>query len=197
MERGCASRKRHDCVNKAGLAHLSLKQWEDAVNSLTAATEIKPDYAEAYFRLGQAYNLAGRSSKARNYIAAEAAFKAAVALRPDYFDALLSLSEVQRKLGKAEESTENQRKASLLLPPTPPAEKPPAETAPVQPPPKRQATPEEAAQGQLNLARAYRDNGLNDKASELFRSVVKAYPDTKAAAEARKEIEKMSGEGKK
>jgi TolA-binding protein len=38
---------------------------------------------------------------------------------------------------------------------------------------------------------------MNDKASELLRAIVKTYPDTKAAQEARKEVERMSGEGKK
>lgn len=46
----------HDCYYNIGFAHSQKKDWEKAEASFKKATELKPDYAEAWSGLANAYN---------------------------------------------------------------------------------------------------------------------------------------------
>ena len=46
----------HDCYYNIGYAHSQKKEWDKAEAAYKKATEIKPDYAEAWSGLANAYN---------------------------------------------------------------------------------------------------------------------------------------------
>ncbi len=46
----------HDCYYNIGYAHSQKKEWEKAEAAYKKATELKPDYAEAWSGLANAYN---------------------------------------------------------------------------------------------------------------------------------------------
>jgi len=52
---------------------------------------------------------------------------------------------------------------------------------------------EKAAEGKLILARELIKDGKKDKAKERLQDLIKQYPNTKAAGEAKKELEKLGG----
>jgi TolA-binding protein len=58
--------------------------------------------------------------------------------------------------------------------------------------------PEAEARKQLNLAENYRSAGLASKALDILRSVIKDFPNTAAAKEAKEQIKQLlEDEGKK
>ncbi len=56
---------------------------------------------------------------------------------------------------------------------------------------KRIVSPEEKAMGKVQLARNYISSGLKEKARSILESVIADYPDTAAAGEAKRELEKL------
>jgi tetratricopeptide (TPR) repeat protein len=46
----------HDCYYNIGYAHMQKKEWEKAEGAFKKATELKPDYAEAWNGLANTYN---------------------------------------------------------------------------------------------------------------------------------------------
>ncbi|HUT60628.1 MAG TPA: tetratricopeptide repeat protein [Phycisphaerae bacterium] len=57
--------------------------------------------------------------------------------------------------------------------------------------PKRQAPSEVRAKGLLGLAESYLNQGLKDQARKMLKSIVKEYPDTKAAKAAAKKLKQL------
>jgi hypothetical protein len=86
----------------------------------------------------------------------------------------------------------------------PPAAKPPAPAAKVQlvPTTAPAATPvtsqpaqslEEQARGKLQLAQLYIDNRMKDQAKEMLQNIIRLYPDTEAAKEAKARLAELGG----
>jgi len=71
-----------------------------------------------------------------------------------------------------------------------------SESEPVEVSEPLKKTPEEIAKGLLGLARLYAANKLNpnakDKAKDLLESIIKDYPQTTAAKEAREELKNLN-----
>jgi len=63
---------------------------------------------------------------------------------------------------------------------------PPATSQPAQ-------TAEQQARGKLGLAQLYIDNGLKDQARDMLREIIKLYPNTDAAKEARTKLTALGG----
>jgi hypothetical protein len=59
------------------------------------------------------------------------------------------------------------------------------------PPPPPPADPEKAAAGKLKLAQQLIDDGLNDKARKRLEGIIKDYPKTKAATQAKVLLDKL------
>jgi tetratricopeptide (TPR) repeat protein len=64
-------------------------------------------------------------------------------------------------------------------------------------PPAPHGADDQAADGKLNLARAFRRNGFPDKAEPLLKQILSDYPKTAAAEKARKELAEVQAEIKK
>lgn len=83
------------------------------------------------------------------------------------------------------------------LPTTPAADRPSRSTTARAerrtPPPALEETPEQTAARKLKLAKMMADGGVPDKARERYREILRKYPDTEAAKEARRMLEE-SGE---
>lgn len=50
-----------------GCARINAKKYQDAIADLEKATELKPDYADAYFNIGRVYFLLKDEDKACEY----------------------------------------------------------------------------------------------------------------------------------
>jgi hypothetical protein len=70
-------------------------------------------------------------------------------------------------------------------------EKPPAKAKAEAPPASDDEKAEKAAAGKLELARSLLKDGKKDRAKQRFEEIVQQYPKTKAADEAKKELEKL------
>lgn len=83
---------------ESGVKHNEEKRWGEAIEALRKAVYIRPDYAEAHYKLGVALvNLGG-------YDTALAAFEQAIRLKPDYIDAYHNLGQTHFKLGRFKEA---------------------------------------------------------------------------------------------
>ena len=74
--RSAPSQQTPELLLMRGMVLKSLQRYEDAIASLTAAREKRPDHAETLFQLGDAFQLAGQTANSR------LALEAAVQLNP-------------------------------------------------------------------------------------------------------------------
>ena len=81
-----------------------------AVDLITKATAIKPDYAEAHSNLGAALRNLGKLDEAM------ASYHKAIAIKPDYAEAHNNLGNAFKDLGKLDEAVASYRKAIAVKP---------------------------------------------------------------------------------
>jgi ATP-dependent protease ClpP protease subunit len=78
-----------------------------------------------------------------------------------------------------------------------PAAGSPAEHTTLQPPGTNDSEDTQKAKSDLNLAHAFRRNGLNEKAQALLKSIIAAYPGTPEAEKAQQELQEIEEEIRK
>jgi len=81
-----------------------------AVDLITKALAVKPDFAEAHNNLGNAFKELGRLDEAA------ASYRQALVLKPDFADARYNLGNVFKELGRPEEAAASYRQALALKP---------------------------------------------------------------------------------
>lgn len=81
-----------------------------AVDLITKAVTVRPDYAEAHNNLGNAFQDLGRQDEA------VASYRKAIALKPAYANAHNNLGTAFRYLGRLDDALENYRKALAINP---------------------------------------------------------------------------------
>ena len=91
--------------NINGMIHINLKNWNQSIESLSKAIELKPDYAEAYNNLGVALNNKGDLEKAIE------SYTKAIKYKSDYANAYNNLGSVLNDIGKWEKAIENYSKS--------------------------------------------------------------------------------------
>lgn len=104
------ARPRADIAFNLGNALYALGRHEDAARALTLATELDPDYVEAWNNLGNA------QAQQEHHGEACVCFERALALEPDYGDAHFNLAESLAALGEFERARRHWR-AYLALDP--------------------------------------------------------------------------------
>lgn len=87
-----------------------LGKLQEAEISYRKAIELKPDFAEAHYNLG---NILKDLSKLQE---AELSYRKAIELKPDFAEAHSTLGKTLRDLGKSEEGTRHRKKAVDLKP---------------------------------------------------------------------------------
>lgn len=94
-----------------GHAYVKLKEYPKALDAYAKASEIAPNFADAFFNMGYVYAVRKEFSKA------EQMYAKVVKLSPKYVDeALFNLGMVQEKQGKRKESLQNLKKALSINP---------------------------------------------------------------------------------
>ncbi len=93
-----------------GLALQGMDRAEEAEESYRRATTLKPDYAAAFYNLGNLLRQGKRSGEA------EACYRRALAIRPDYPSALISLGAVVEEACRMDEAERLYRRALALRP---------------------------------------------------------------------------------
>jgi len=96
--------------NVVGAAHKSLRNYDSAIESLTRAIRLQPDYAEAYNNLGAACHDIGL------YEEAIANYTQATTHDPDFFEAWNNLGNVLTEAGRSEEAIASFRQAIRIKP---------------------------------------------------------------------------------
>ena len=96
--------------NILGAANMELQQFEVAIKCYRKAIKIKPDYAGAYYNLGNALNDKGDSR------AAIEAYKKALLIQPDYFEALSNMGAAQHLIGELEAAIKSYHRAIRIQP---------------------------------------------------------------------------------
>ncbi len=92
-----------------GLLHIALDEPDSATRALKKAVALKPNYAEAYFNLGVAYDMRGFTEDAVMSFKRSASMNAGLA--PDAYN---SIAIMHRKAGKVEEAVAMHRQAITL-----------------------------------------------------------------------------------
>jgi tetratricopeptide (TPR) repeat protein len=87
-----------------------LGRLDEAEASLRKVIALKPDYAEAYYNLGNTLHELGRLDKA------EASLRQAITLKPDFAEAYYNLGNTLKELGKLDEAEASYRQAITLKP---------------------------------------------------------------------------------
>ena len=174
------------------LSHYYAGNMDAAIMQFMRTMDLDPDYVEAHYWSGMAYQRLGEWPHAaiewRKFLAREPKSKHAPAIRKLLAEAALREKDSNvKRLG-------------------PPGDKP--KTKPDKPAPKTGTTrksdkpgpatrpsaakdAENKAAAVLKMARLYDANGLLDAATMRYRQIVKEYPNTKAAAVARERIEAL------
>ena len=93
-----------------GVIAQQMRKNDVAVDLITQALAIKPDYAEAHSNLGSAFQDLGNPEDAI------ASYRKALAIKPDYVDAHNNLGNALQDLGKLDEAIASYRKALALKP---------------------------------------------------------------------------------
>jgi len=85
-------------LNKEGIRYFDAQQYEAAIESLSRAVLLQPNYATAYYNLGSAY------FRLKNFEKAADAFQKAVKLDPNYAEAYNNLGAVYLEQGEVEKA---------------------------------------------------------------------------------------------
>ena len=95
-----------------GLAAYKADRDEEAIEKLKQATELAPDFAEAHYRLGLAYNVTKRREEAdKAFESAVKAFEKVTKREPKNSDAYYFLGLCLEKLGKYDEAVKALKEA--------------------------------------------------------------------------------------
>ena len=92
------------------LCYQHLKDFNSAIEAYNKALAIKPDYAEAYYNMGNALKEQGKLEEAIE------AYNKALAIKPDYADAYNNMGNALKEQGKLEEAIEAYNKALAIKP---------------------------------------------------------------------------------
>ena len=95
----------HTLQKSLGDAYSDLEEHLDAIASYKKAIQIKPDYAEAYWRIGYAYD------ELDQYQNAIASYKKAIQIKPDYADAHWGLGYTYENMGRDNEAIKKYKDA--------------------------------------------------------------------------------------
>ena len=96
--------------NIAGASNAGLMQFDTAIDNYKQALSIKPDYAEAYYNMGNALNGKGEPK------AAIVSYKKALSIKPDYAEAHYNLGVALYGEGDLETAIDNYNIAVLIKP---------------------------------------------------------------------------------
>lgn len=100
----------HDALHLLGLIAQQSGKSDRAVELISQALNIKPDFAVAHCNLGAAHRSLGRLAQA------EANFRKAIALQPDFAAAHNNLGNALKEHGKLDEAVASFHKAIVLQP---------------------------------------------------------------------------------
>ena len=95
--------------NIVGASNAELRQFDAAIESYKKALEIKPDYAEAYYNMGNALTDKGDPEAAID------SYKQALKIKPDYANVYINICEVYEKSNKLAELSEVISRAKTAL----------------------------------------------------------------------------------
>jgi tetratricopeptide (TPR) repeat protein len=93
-----------------GMRNSENSEFSEAIDAFRHAIKLKPDYAEAYFRLGNVYYSLHR------YTEALESYKKAVEIQPEYKDAHITLGFVASLLSRYDEAVKSLKKVVELDP---------------------------------------------------------------------------------
>ena len=99
-----------DALHLLGVIALQVGKNDVAVDLITKALSLKPDYAEAHSNLGNALQGLGELEEA------VASYHKALSLKPDYFEAQTNLGTALQGLGEREDAVASCRKALAIKP---------------------------------------------------------------------------------
>ena len=99
-----------DALHLLGVIALQVGKYDIAVDFITKALSLKPDYAEAQTNLGNALQGLGELEEA------VASYHKALSLKPDYFEAQTNLGTALQGLGEREDAVASCRKALAIKP---------------------------------------------------------------------------------
>lgn len=85
-------------------------KYKEAIESYKQTIRIKPDYAEAHYNLGIAYD------ELKNYPKAIESYKQAIRIKPDFVDAYLGLGNAYGKSGDDKKTIESYKQAIRIKP---------------------------------------------------------------------------------
>ncbi len=89
--------------NIVGASNAELRQFDAAIESYKKALEIKPDYAEAYYNMGNALTDKGDPEAAID------SYKQALKIKPDYAEVYYNMANALKDKGDPESSLPAQR----------------------------------------------------------------------------------------
>lgn len=115
LERALALEPTPRVHNELGTALVGVGRAGDAVEHFRRATELDPEYLDAYNNAGAALAISGELAGARDF------FRRAVALDPGYTDARYNLGRVLLQLGEVEAARQQFRETLRLRPDHPQA----------------------------------------------------------------------------
>ncbi len=101
----------HGAINMLGLAQKSADQTDSAIASYREAIEIKPDYADGHYSLGNALSSLNRFNEAIG------SFQTPPSLRPDFTLAHFNKAAAQRSKGELAEARSSQQDSLLASAP--------------------------------------------------------------------------------
>ena len=96
--------------NILGAANRGLGKFDEAIEAYKKALSIKPDYAESYYNLGNAFMEQGRLEKAIK------AYNKALSIKPDYALAYYNLGNARKEGGELNKSIDAYKKAISFKP---------------------------------------------------------------------------------
>ena len=96
--------------NIAGASNAGLMQFDAAINSYKQALRIKPDYAEAYYNMGNALKDKGDSEAAID------SYKQALNIKPDYAEAYYNMGNALNEKGDPEAAIDSYKQALKIKP---------------------------------------------------------------------------------
>ncbi|MDR2827356.1 MAG: tetratricopeptide repeat protein [Candidatus Adiutrix intracellularis] len=99
-------------LSNIGLVYLELGQYDEAMQALTRATEVAPDYPKSYQFIGRVHLDQGNYGLALDYMGN------AAHLDPNDAETFMLLGEVYLKLNKPEEAAQAYNRAAALVPNT-------------------------------------------------------------------------------